>query len=151
VRTVVQRVSEASVEVDGAVVGTIGLGLVVLVGVAPEDTRADVEALATKLAGLRVFPDEEGRMNRSLTDAGGSVLVVSQFTLYGSVRRGRRPSFDGAAPPEVAAPLVDQLAGQLRTLGVPTQTGLFGQRMTVRLVNQGPVTLLIESVGGVIT
>ena len=147
-KAVVQRVSRAAVSVDGTVIGSVDAGFLVLAGVAPGDGPADAEALAAKIAGLRVFPDEEGRMNRSVLDAGGGALVVSQFTLYGDVRKGRRPSFTGAAPPEVAEPLVEELARRLAAHGVPVATGRFGARMQVELVNDGPVTLLIESRDG---
>ena len=143
-RCVVQRVASASVTVEGRVVGEIGTGLLALVGVGHGDGEADVEALAGKLLGLRIFPDEAGLMNRSVVDAGGGVLVVSQFTLFGDVRRGRRPSFTGAAPPEVAAPLVDALAARIAAAGVPVATGEFGAMMSVALVNEGPVTILVE-------
>lgn len=147
-RVVVQRVSHASVTVDGEVVGRIGVGFLCLVGVTHDDTDADAVALADKLAGLRVFPDADGRMNRSLVEAGGSALVVSQFTLYGDVRRGRRPSFTDAAAPEVAEPLVDRLAAELADRGVPVETGRFGAMMDVELCNDGPVTLVVEAVLG---
>lgn len=143
-RAVVQRVVRASVTVDGVVVGGIDSGLVVLVGVAPGDDTADAAALADKLVALRIFPDEGGRMNRSVVDAGGGVLVVSQFTLLGDVRKGRRPSFTGAAPPETAAPLVDRVAESIARHGVPVESGRFGAMMQVELVNDGPVTLVLE-------
>ncbi|MEX2280688.1 MAG: D-aminoacyl-tRNA deacylase [Acidimicrobiia bacterium] len=147
-RAVIQRVSRAEVTVDSELVGRIGTGLVVLVGVGPDDGEADVEVLADKLVGLRIFPDDEGRMNRSVQDVGGGVLVVSQFTLYGDARRGRRPSFVGAAPPEVAEPLVAGLVARLATAGVQVATGRFGAMMEVDLVNSGPVTLILEVAGG---
>jgi D-tyrosyl-tRNA(Tyr) deacylase len=150
VKAVVQRVARAAVRVDGAVVGAIDTGFLVLVGVAPGDGTADADVLAAKIAGLRVFPDDEGRMNRSVVDTGGGVLVVSQFTLYGDVRKGRRPSFTGAAAPEVAEPLVEELAHRIALHGVPVATGRFGARMEVDLVNDGPVTLVIEADGGAI-
>jgi len=145
---VVQRVSWARVRVEGETVGEIGRGLLVLVGAAAGDTAADAAALADKLAGLRIFPDDEGRMNRSVDEAGGAVLVVSQFTLLGDLRRGRRPSFSDAAPPEEAEPLVDAVAEHLRRAGVPCATGRFRAHMEVELLNDGPVTLVLEVSGG---
>jgi D-tyrosyl-tRNA(Tyr) deacylase len=147
-KAVVQRVGEASVTVDGDTVGRISLGLLVLVGVAPTDSIADVTAVAEKLAGLRVFSDADDKMNKSVLDVDGEVLLVSQFTLLADVRKGRRPSFIGAAAPELAEPLVQKLADQLRGLGVPVQTGSFGNKMRVALVNDGPVTLVINSAHG---
>lgn len=147
-RAVIQRVSRAEVTVDSDLVGQIGTGMLVLVGVGPEDGEAEVAALADKLVGLRIFPDDDGRMNRSVQDVGGGVLVVSQFTLYGDVRKGRRPSFAGAAPPEVAEPLVSDLVARLDAAGVQVATGRFGAMMEVDLVNSGPVTLTLEIVGG---
>ncbi|NNC74338.1 MAG: D-tyrosyl-tRNA(Tyr) deacylase [Acidimicrobiia bacterium] len=143
-KAIVQRVSMATVTVDGDTVGEIGVGLMVLVGVGHDDGPTDSVALAAKLAGLRVFPDDEGRMNLSVVDVGGAVLVVSQFTLHGDMRRGKRPSFTDAAPPDLAEPLVEQVASELDGLGVPVATGRFGARMEVTLVNDGPVTLVIE-------
>ena len=147
-RAVVQRVTRAAVRVDGETVGEIGRGLLVLVGAAAGDGPADAAALAEKLAGLRIFPDDEGLMNRSVVEAGGAVLVVSQFTLYGDVRRGRRPSFTAAAPPEAAEPLVDLVVDGLRRAGVPCATGRFRAHMEVELLNDGPVTLVLEVAGG---
>ena len=147
-RAVVQRVSRARVRVAGETVGEIGPGLLVLVGAATGDTPADAAALADKLGGLRIFPDDEGRMNRSVGEAGGAVLVVSQFTLLGDLLRGRRPSFTGAAPPEEAEPLVDLVAEHLRSAGVPCATGRFRAHMEVELLNDGPVTLMLEIRGG---
>ena len=147
-RAVIQRVSEASVVVDGEVVGEIGRGLLVLVAVAPGDGAGDSQALAAKLTGLRIFPDDEGKMNRSVSDAGGAVLLVSQFTLLADTSKGRRPSFVGAAAPEVAEPEVERLAGLIRERGVPCETGRFGAMMQVRLVNDGPVTLVLEVADG---
>lgn len=144
VRAVVQRVSRAAVRVDGRVVGRIGPGLAVLVGVAHHDRPADAHALADKLVGLRIFRDEEGRMNRSVTDIAGSVLMVSQFTLYGDARKGRRPSFVEAARPEEAEPLIERLAAAIEERGVTVATGVFGAMMEVELVNDGPVTLVLE-------
>ncbi len=147
-RAVVQRVAEASVAVGGEIVGVIGPGLAVLVGAAPGDGVADAHALADKLVGLRIFPDGEGRMNRSVADAGGEVLVVSQFTLLADVRKGRRPSFTGAAAPEVAEPLVEAVAARVEAAGVRCAAGVFGAMMQVSLVNDGPVTIVIDVEGG---
>ena len=144
-RAVVQRVSEASVEVSGEIVGEIGPGLAVLVGVKQGDTEADARYLAEKTAHLRVFNDSEGRMNLSLLERGGGVLVVSQFTLYGDARRGRRPSYAEAAAPEAAESLYLRYCDLLREMGVSVQTGRFGAKMTVRLVGEGPVTILLDS------
>jgi D-tyrosyl-tRNA(Tyr) deacylase len=144
-RAVVQRVSRASVTVDGQVVGRIAQGLLVLVGVANGDTQADIEYAASKLLGLRVFSDADGKMNRSVTDVGGAMLLISQFTLLGDVRRGRRPSFIDAAAPELGRSMYEQLAARLRASGVPVETGIFQAHMDVDLVNDGPVTLLIDS------
>jgi D-tyrosyl-tRNA(Tyr) deacylase len=145
---VVQRVTRAAVRVDGETVGEIGRGLLVLVGAAAGDGPADAAALAEKLAGLRIFPDDEGLMNRSVVEAGGAVLVVSQFTLYGDVRRGRRPSFIAAAPPAAAEPLVGLVAEGLQRAGVPCATGRFRAHMEVELLNDGPVTLVLDVAGG---
>jgi D-aminoacyl-tRNA deacylase len=144
-RLVVQRVRRACVEVDGTVVGEIGPGLLVLVGVAKGDRAADAEFLAAKVAQLRIFSDDEGKMNRSVIDAGGSVLAVSQFTLYGDCRKGRRPSFDGAAAPDEAKSLYEHFVEAVRQTGVRTETGVFQAHMQVSLLNDGPVTLLVES------
>ena len=144
-RMVVQRVSEARVEVEGKVTGSIGKGMLVLLAVAREDTERDAEFLAEKTAGLRIFPDEEGKMNRSVLEAGGGVLVVSQFTLYGDVRKGRRPSFDEAAPPDLARRLYEYYVEALRGKGVSVETGVFQAMMKVYLVNDGPVTILCDS------
>ena len=144
-RAVVQRVSQASVTVGDEVVGAIGHGLLILLGIGVGDSEAEARLLAEKTANLRIFADEEGRFNRSLLDIGGEALVVSQFTLYADTRRGRRPSFSDAAPPEIAAPLVDVFAGELRRLGVAVSTGRFGAMMRVALVNDGPVTILLDS------
>lgn len=147
-RAVVQRVSSAAVTVGGAVVGSIDRGLLVLVGVTHDDGPDDVEVLVSKLVGLRIFRDEEGRMNRSVADVSGSVLVVSQFTLYGDVRRGRRPSFGPAADPEDAEPLIQRLVARIRDAGIPVATGRFGAMMSVSLVNDGPVTVIVETRDG---
>lgn len=144
-RVVVQRVTYARVEVEGVVVGEIGPGLLVLLGVAKGDTAADAEFLAAKVVGLRIFSDDEGKMNRSVMDTGGLVLAVSQFTLYGDCRKGRRPSFDAAAPPEEAKALYEHFVGAVRAAGVRTETGVFQADMKVSLLNDGPVTLLVES------
>ena len=144
-RAVVQRVASASVSVDGQIVGQIGSGLVVLVGVAKEDGPADIEYVASKIQDLRVFDDEQGRMNRSVADVAGRVLVVSQFTLLGDARKGRRPAFDAAAAPERAKLLYDALVTRLESGGVPVATGVFRARMQVELVNDGPVTILLDS------
>jgi D-tyrosyl-tRNA(Tyr) deacylase len=141
----VQRVDRASVSVEGEVIGRIGLGLLVLLGVARGDGPADAERLAKKTAELRIFPDEQGRFNRSLLDCSGAALVVSQFTLLADTRRGRRPSFIDAAPPADAEPLVDRYIAALRGSGVVVQTGRFGAHMLVSLENNGPVTILLES------
>jgi D-tyrosyl-tRNA(Tyr) deacylase len=144
-RAVLQRVTSAAVRVDDEVIGTIERGLVALVGVAHTDTVADAELLARKTAELRIFNDAHGKFNLSLLDVGGAALVVSQFTLFADVRKGRRPGFTDAAPPEVAAPLVDAYADALRRLGVPVATGRFGAHMQVALVNDGPVTILLDT------
>jgi D-tyrosyl-tRNA(Tyr) deacylase len=143
-RALVQRVTRAAVRVDGETVGEIGPGLCILVGVTHEDTPAAAEQLAAKVHGLRVFDDEAGVMNRSLSETGGSALVVSQFTLYGDTRKGRRPSWGAAAPPEEAEPLIEGFVAALRALGASVATGRFRADMQVELVNDGPVTLLLE-------
>ena len=143
-RAVVQRVSRARVVVAGETVGAIGPGLCILLGVARGDGPAEAERLAGKVARLRVFEDAEGRFDRSVLDVHGEALVVSQFTLLGDTARGNRPSFTDAAPPEEAEPLYDAFCGALRGLGVPVKTGVFGARMEVELVNDGPVTILFE-------
>jgi len=144
-RAVVQRVSRAQVTVNGNIAGEIGLGLLVLVGVGAADTEADAAYLAEKISGLRIFEDEHGKMNRSVQDAGGSVLAVSQFTLYGDVRRGKRPSFDAAATPEKARQLYECFVEGIRAAGLRCETGRFQEMMTVELVNEGPVTILLDS------
>ena len=144
-RVVVQRVSRAQVTVRGEVVGKIERGLLVLLGVAGTDKEADAEYLADKVAGLRIFEDEAGKMNLSVADAGGAVLVVSQFTLYGDVRRGKRPSFDDAAPPEQARKLYEYFVERIRNAGLRCETGCFQEMMQVELVNDGPVTILVDS------
>jgi D-tyrosyl-tRNA(Tyr) deacylase len=144
-RAVVQRVSRARITVAGEVVGEMGEGLLALVGVAGDDGEEDARELAAKLVHLRVFPDREGRMNRSLLEAGGALGVVSQFTLLGDARKGRRPSYAGAAPPERAEPLVEAVVSAARGLGVTVVTGRFRAAMDVSLVNQGPVTVLLDT------
>ena len=144
-RAVVQRVSRAQVTVNGEMAGEIGLGLLVLLGVGRDDTEDDATYLAEKIAGLRVFEDAQGKMNSSVRDAGGSVLAVSQFTLYGDVRRGKRPSFDAAAPPEKARLLYEFFVEQIRAAGLRCETGRFQEMMKVELVNEGPVTILLDS------
>jgi D-tyrosyl-tRNA(Tyr) deacylase len=144
-RAVVQRVAEASVEVGGEDVGRIGQGLLALVGVARDDGAADAEYIADKVADLRVFEDADGRMNRSVRDVGGAVLLVSQFTLCGDARKGRRPSWDGAAPPETARTFYEDLARRLRDAGLRVETGRFQASMRVHLINDGPVTVLLDS------
>ncbi|MEJ5329128.1 MAG: D-aminoacyl-tRNA deacylase [Desulfobaccales bacterium] len=144
-RAVVQRVKEAWVRVNGEEVARIGPGMLVLAGVAADDTEADAAALAQKLAHLRLFPEGERLMHLSLVDLGYEALVVSQFTILGDCRKGRRPSFDLAAPPEQAERLYEELVSQLRQLGIPTATGRFRQMMEVGLINDGPVTLLLDT------
>ena len=144
-RLVIQRVSTASVMVAGEIIGQIGPGLLVLIGIRPDDDTATVALMAEKTVNLRIFGDDQGRTNLSLLETGGAVLLVSQFTLYADLRRGRRPSFIDAAPPEVAAPLVDAFAEQLRGRGVAVASGRFGANMQVGLVNDGPVTILLDS------
>jgi D-tyrosyl-tRNA(Tyr) deacylase len=145
VRAVVQRVAEASVRVAGETVGSIGPGLVVLLGVAVNDTEADADSLADKVLSLRVFPDDAGQMNRSVLDVSGGLLIVSQFTLLGDARRGRRPSYIEAAPPEEADRLYQHFVSRLRPSGLEVATGVFRAMMDVALVNQGPVTILLDS------
>lgn len=146
-RAVVQRASEGQVSVAGEVIGRLepAPGLVVLVGVSPQDREAEARLLADKIAGLRIFADEAGKMNLSLRDIGGGALVISQFTLYADLRRGRRPGYTTAALPEHAAPLVERVIDELRALGVPVQSGRFGADMQVELVNDGPVTIVLDT------
>ena len=146
-RTIVQRVTWSKVQVDGRTTGEIGPGLCALVGVTHEDDTGDVAWMAEKLANLRIFEDEAGKMNRSVTDIGGSILVVSQFTLYGDARKGRRPSFTMAAPPGQAEKLYGALVLALKNMGLPVQTGVFQAMMQVSLCNDGPVTLILDSKG----
>lgn len=144
-RLLLQRVSEASVTVDGNTVGSIRTGLLILAGMAKTDTEAEIDYLSDKVLGLRIFPDSAGKMNRNIVDAGGSLLIVSQFTLYGDCRKGRRPSFDDAAGPEHAQALYNYLVHTLRSGPVPVETGVFQATMEVHLVNQGPVTILMDT------
>ncbi len=147
-RAVVQRVSRAQVSVGSEITGKIGLGLMILLGVGRDDTEADATYLAGKIAGLRVFEDDEGKMNRSVQEVGGSVLAVSQFTLYGDVRRGKRPSFDAAAGAEKARELYEFFVERIRDAGLRCETGRFQAMMKVELVNEGPVTILLDSEKG---
>src|SRR5262245_13357868 len=144
-RGVVQRVTEARVDVAGQTVGEIGAGLLVLLGVARDDTAEDAEYLAEKITNLRIFDDEQGKMNRSLLDTGGAMFVVSQFTLYGDVRRGRRPSYSDAAEPEKASELYERFVEIVRGHGIRVETGVFQAMMKVSLTNDGPVTILLDS------
>jgi D-tyrosyl-tRNA(Tyr) deacylase len=144
-KAVLQRVTEASVEADGRVAGAIGPGLVALLGIRRTDSEKDAGYLAEKILNLRIFPDRDGKMNRSLLETGGGVLVVSQFTIYGDTRKGRRPSFDEAAPPDDAKRLYEYFVEVLRARGIHVETGVFQAMMKVRLVNDGPVTLICES------
>ena len=144
-RAVVQRVTRASVRVDGRHVGEIGGGLLVLLGVGRDDGPSDAEYVAGKVADLRIFDDGQGKLNRAVDEAGGAVLLVSQFTLYGDCRKGRRPSFDAAAPPDVARALYEDVARRLRGRGLRVETGEFQALMQVELVNDGPVTVLLDS------
>lgn len=144
-RACVQRVRQASVTVDGQIVGQIDRGLLVLLGVTHDDTQEDVDYLAEKTTGLRIFEDDAGKMNRSLPDIGGRMLVVSQFTLFGDCRKGKRPSFTAAAEPELAERLYDAFVVAVQRLGVPTATGIFRAHMDVALINDGPVTLLLDT------
>jgi D-aminoacyl-tRNA deacylase len=144
-RAVIQRVSRAKVAVDGQIAGEIGPGLLVLLGVGAGDTREDADYLADKTIGLRIFEDGEGKMNLSVADVGGALLVVSQFTLYGDVRRGKRPSFDAAAPPQPARELYEYFVERVRVTGLRCETGRFQEMMQVDLTNEGPVTILLDS------
>jgi D-tyrosyl-tRNA(Tyr) deacylase len=144
-RAVVQRVSRAKVTVSGTTVGEIGVGLLLLLAVGQDDTAADADYLADKIAGLRIFEDENGKMNRSVVEVQGGILAVSQFTLYGDVRRGKRPSFDSAAPPERARELYEYWVERIRASGLRCETGRFQEMMQVELVNEGPVTILLDS------
>jgi len=144
-RAVVQRVSRAKVRVNGEITGEIGLGLLVLLGVGEGDTRTDADYLAEKTIGLRIFEDAGGKMNLSVAEVSGALLVVSQFTLYGDARRGKRPSFDAAAPPEQARELYEYFVEKVRAAGLRSETGRFQETMQVELVNEGPVTILLDS------
>lgn len=144
-RAIVQRVSRASVTVDGQVTGQIGRGLLILLGVGQGDSEEQVRVLVEKLVHLRIFEDDEGKMNRSLLDVRGEALVVSQFTLYADIRKGRRPSFTDAAPPALAEPLVEQCKAAIAAFDIPVAGGIFGAHMQVELVNDGPVTIIIDS------
>lgn len=144
-RSVVQRVTRASVRVEGEAVGKIGAGLLILFGVGEKDGPGDLDWIVDKIVGLRIFEDEEGKMNRSVQDASGEILMVSQFTLYGDCRKGKRPSFSTAAPPEQAKVLFEQAVEKIREYGIQVETGVFQAEMQVELVNDGPVTLLLDS------
>jgi len=144
-RAVIQRVTEARVRIDDEVVGKIGPGLLVLLGVAKSDTEEQARWLADKIVSLRVFNDDDGKMNRDVAEIEGAVLIVSQFTLYGDSSKGRRPSFIDAAPPEIAIPLYEVFINAIKAHGIPTQTGRFGAMMQVELINEGPVTLIIDA------
>ncbi|MEB1808054.1 MAG: D-tyrosyl-tRNA(Tyr) deacylase [Bacillaceae bacterium] len=144
-KVVLQRVSEASVKVNEEIVGKIGSGLMLLVGITHEDTIEDVKYLTDKIVNLRIFEDGEGKLNLSLLDVGGQILSISQFTLYGDCRKGRRPNFMGAARPDAAEPLYETFNEQLRQKGVQVETGVFGAMMDVQLINHGPVTLILDS------
>ena len=143
-RLILQRVNQGCVRVETQTIAEIGLGLVILLGVGPEDGDEQVEYLVNKIVHLRIFEDDQGKINRSVLDVGGAAIVVSQFTLYADTRKGRRPSFTDAAPPEMASPLVNLFAAKLADLGVPTQTGEFGAHMQVEIHNDGPVTIWME-------
>jgi D-aminoacyl-tRNA deacylase len=147
-KAVIQRVTRASVEVEGRTVGTIGRGLLVLLGVARGDGESDCRFMIDKLRGLRIFSDEAGKMNRSLADVGGAILLVSQFTLLGNTKSGRRPGFEEAAPPEEAKQCYEEVMSGLKAQGTAVQAGVFAAHMTVELVNDGPVTFLLDSRGG---
>ena len=147
-RAVIQRVTHASVEVEDQIIGQIGAGLLVLLGVAKGDGEADVRYMLEKIPGLRIFSDEQGKMNRSITELGGGILLVSQFTLLSDMDKGRRPGFDQAAPPDVARTLYEQVVAGLKQRGLAVATGLFGAYMMVSLENDGPVTFILDSQGG---
>lgn len=144
-KAVVQRVKKAFVEIDGAERREIAAGLVILAGIGPKDSEADIEYIANKISGLRIFPDESGKMNLSVRETGGDILVVSQFTLYGNTRKGKRPDFTDAAPPEKAKPLYEAFVEKLKFTGLKVRSGEFGAYMVVEIHNDGPVTLIIES------
>jgi D-tyrosyl-tRNA(Tyr) deacylase len=143
-RVVLQRVSRAGVSIDGSVVASIGRGLLLLVGIGPEDGPVEVDTAVDRISGLRIFADEGGKMNLALSDVAGEILVVSQFTLYGDLTRGRRPSFTGAAPPEHAEPLIERMVDGFRQAGLSVSSGVFAAKMSVELVNDGPVTFSME-------
>ena len=143
-RVILQRVRHSRVSVNERSVAEIGPGLVILLGIAPHDSEEQAHYLAEKIANLRIFEDNQGKINRSLLEIGGEALVVSQFTLYADTHKGRRPSFTGAAPPEIARPMIERFAGLLNALGIPTQTGEFGAHMLVEIANDGPVTICME-------
>lgn len=143
-RLIIQRVTHASVEVNEKVVGKTGPGVLVFVGITHSDTKKEAEWLANKLVHLRIFEDADGKINQSLMDKKGSALIISQFTLYADCKEGRRPSFIQAAPPEIANPLYEQFVEEVRKLGIPAETGIFGAEMKVSLVNDGPITILLE-------
>jgi D-tyrosyl-tRNA(Tyr) deacylase len=143
-KVILQRVSHGRVSVDNRTIAEIGYGLVILLGIGPQDGKEQISYLAEKIANLRIFEDEQGKFNRSILDTQGEAIVVSQFTLYADTRKGRRPSFTDAAPPEIASPLVDEFALALRNLGIATQTGKFGAHMLVDISNDGPVTITLE-------
>jgi D-tyrosyl-tRNA(Tyr) deacylase len=147
VRALIQRVAGAAVRVDGGVVARIGPGLLILLGVKAGDAASGVERMAERCAGLRIFEDDQGKMNRSLLETGGEALVVSQFTLYADTSRGRRPGFDAAARPEEAEPIYERFCQSLASRGVPTRRGVFGAKMEIDLTNQGPATFLLEGAG----
>jgi D-tyrosyl-tRNA(Tyr) deacylase len=144
-RAILQRVSEARVQIDGETVGEIGRGLLVLLGVSKSDTAEQARWLADKIVSLRIFNDADGKMNLDLAEVGGAILVVSQFTLYGDCSKGRRPSFIDAAPPETAIPVYEEFINAVKAHGIPTATGRFGAMMQVSLINDGPVTLILDS------
>ncbi|NBF40699.1 MAG: D-tyrosyl-tRNA(Tyr) deacylase [Spirochaetes bacterium] len=144
-RAVVQRVVDCSIEVDGEIVGAIGRGALIYLGIKPDDGPREITQVAGKVANLRIVDDEDGVMNRSLLDTGGAACVVSQFTLYGDTRKGRRPSYNRAAPPELATPVYERFVEELRTMGLEVATGVFRAHMQVRYTNDGPVTILIDS------
>ncbi|MEA3440566.1 MAG: D-aminoacyl-tRNA deacylase [Chloroflexota bacterium] len=143
-KVVLQRVKSGRVSIDDRLVAEIGLGLVILLGVGPEDGEGEARYLTEKIVNMRIFEDDKGKMNLSLLDVGGQALVVSQFTLYADTRKGRRPSFVNAAPPDIASPLVDQFVEMLNALGIPAQKGEFGAHMLVEIANDGPVTIILE-------
>lgn len=142
-RIVIQRVSRAEIFIENVLIASIGAGLLLLVGIGRGDTRPDADTLSAKIAGLRIFPDEQGKMNLSARNVSGAILIVSNFTLYGDTTKGKRPSFDSAAPPEQAKPLYDYFVEKMKQTGIPIQTGVFQAHMEVKLVNDGPVTLIL--------